>query len=332
MVAYDLTTGRIAFARPVPGVSPLRSVQALSIDPSERVLAAVVPAGDGTWRVLRWDLPSGRQHATVTLPGPIESVPGFWLASGGRHAMVVELPPQDRSRRRDGGAVAHLDLDASSLRRRVLVNGLLGPWTVAVSPDGHRLATALTSGYTSPTEFGVWDVASGALRARVDQPEPGRLIGGIALDGPGDRLFVGWILFPLPAGTGDSDVRDLSKTLARAYTRHVSVWQVGGRGPITPAPTQELALDLAWSVARPLGTAEDSPVALLRRGAVGIVFPSGSASPLARLTGGIRSLRDPQTDPGEAARRLCSILTDQTESDSTRKLRPAGADGGPVCP
>ncbi len=148
--------------------------------------------------------------------------------------------------------------------------------------------------------------------------------------------------FPFPAGTGDTDVRNLSTSLARAYTRHVSVWSLGGQArstparstpaPSTPAPARELALDLSWAVARPLGTTEDFPVALLRKGAVGIMFPSGPVSPLARLTGTSRPLHDSSPDPAEAARRLCSILTDHTESDSTRKLRPAGAAGGPLCP
>lgn len=325
LVIYDSDRHRVIAAAPLRGLFP--SIARLSIDPTDRVLAAVVPASssplspdhaDNT--VLLWDLPSGDRRGEVRLPWR-SWIFDLWLTADDRAVVSEGMFSADQETLPDRVAVSRVDL-TDTPRRRELVSeareiAMSLDWsTVAVTAEGSR-------------DVSVWDTGSGAIRSRAADLSTQESTGRIALDATGRTLLISSAA-DITSATSN-DVRDLP-----TYRREVSAWSIPAASGAAPPPAarlpQRYAYDPVWQTLVPLGDGLSAPLLLLESSVIAVVWSHpGQASAMQRLTE-VAAEPDRST-VADRIERLCALLVDpNTESKTVRDLVPPDANQEALCP
>ena len=156
---FDTRTGEVAHAV-ATGPDPVVS---LALSPDDRVVVCALQ--DHTVRA--WDLESGAPRGVFG--GQRLGIRGVAVAPSGRWAV---------SAARDGTVVS-MDLEAGTAR--TLVRGSAPFWTLALSPDGQRLATGDAEGGAQ-----VWDAQDGSARLELTGHDD--WVTGVAFSPDGRRL------------------------------------------------------------------------------------------------------------------------------------------------
>ncbi|HEV7655735.1 MAG TPA: ATP-binding protein [Mycobacteriales bacterium] len=316
VTAYDLRTGRIVLEAPIWDPT-LSAVTRLSVDGTDHVVGALTQGFDGVWRVLRWQVGSGRALPPVKIAGHWDDIPGFWLAPGGELATVLQVPPSSPNRR-PGSVLSVLNMAGG--QARVLNGAVHKATTVGASADGGRVASLVDSG--PAPEVRVWDVTSGRVLAQVPVPREARsaLDRGVALDPSGMVLGLTW-LPDTETGAG-RDRTSLARAMRDQGDTKVALFSVSEGRQIGT-----LQAPGGWPVVRPLGPSREAPVELSQGSLLALVLPTTAGGPAARL-----AAAPPQSlSPATAYAALCGKLLDRTESSEVTRARPDGAYAGDVC-
>jgi hypothetical protein len=321
LVVYDIDARRVEAAVPVGGIDSLFTI--IGIDPDDRVVAAVQPAGrylrsvessENTLR--RWDLRTGRELAPVRIPWR-SWIAGMWLRPGGTGAVLEEFMPG-----RNGITPERTALSAAALgpapRRRELSQNIR---RMAMSLDWRTLAATEYTLDGVPRGVTVWDSRSLTTVTHVTDLSTAEGRSPIALSRNGSALL---ILSPPDLGSAlPTDVTTLA-----GLTSRPSVWSLpdGRRQPVDSS-----RLDPAWPEAIPLGDGLDGPLVLLRSSLVGLVLArAGQPPPLPRLA----AAEDASTklSTGQWVKRVCALLAEPETDNAVRPLVPHDASREPLCP
>ncbi|MCX4529864.1 serine protease [Streptomyces sp. NBC_01551] len=344
LTVFDTGSGRATVVVPVKGIARAASVEAMSIDPSAKVIGLMLKTANDTWELQRRDLATGRLLTETSLRWEsymgLRLLTGFWLAPGGESALVMTTgeggkKPYVRHELRNiplteaAGAGGAANAEGKVLTPYA-VNG-----AVTVSGDGTRIAATLSPSDTEwGTEFKVWDVRTGAVVAQLPGLSDSLGSTRITLDRTGKRLFAMGLdnlgkqypeFPPIDVANTDAMTKAVEELEEKTATR-VWVWRVGGQ----EEPQQSvMRLSSGWLSVRALGDGPDAHLALYARGAIGFVGSQEGKLPEQRLTHRPANLTS--IDPGTAVPHLCSALATSVESGTVGKLTPDGAATGDPC-
>ncbi len=314
LVVYDTTSHRVVVAKEID--QPLLGGSALSIDPTGRVLGAVVSANGlprtaGAFRntLYLYDLRTGRLLRRV--PVPWRSVVGqLWLGPGGRTAIFSEGMDDDDDLGLDREALSFVTIGPPGATRRELAPSVTSSTAVARSLDGNTLAALLPD-----AQLVTWAAATGTVTARISGLTDAEAHGALALDATGRSA---WISSREAAGTAKpTDVERLVPELQNRVTV---------RSLPSGAHAGSYSYDPAWSSVWPLGTGKNTPLVLVQGSTLGVLLTHpGTQPPVNRMNG-------PDDGSDLSAGRLCELLGEPNEDAAARNVTPSGAYQGPLCP
>ncbi|TYC09991.1 serine protease [Actinomadura syzygii] len=293
----------------------------LSLDPTGRTLAAAVMTKDQL-TLRRWDV--GEKKALPPAPLPVTSrdvVSLFRLTPAGLVINFLEFRDGagGGDQRALGNKLVLISPDGSS---RVLEDALTGA-KLATSADGRRLAAVVE--IDKVTLFDVWDMTTGRMITRLRDAGVAEAVGALAFDPTGTVLHDTWWRLIPPTG---SSLKEADEFLKETSVLPVTRWSLADGKRLAP-----LSVPNAWQTLLPLG---GDGFALIDGDQVGLLLSTPGNPASAQLAAMARQTRDlvvsaSKTDPGREMAHLCRLYGNMPESNTLKKLVPAGAHKGKVC-
>jgi len=348
---YESSSGRRVLTTPIGEVAQFPAIEALTIDPSGSVVAAILRV-EGEWKLRRWELESGDRWDDLNLQIDTPDVTGLWLSDEGRAAVIRYEAADADYEKNPSQTLAYFSLSGPNPTLMVLAPYVT--WgSVAVSGDGSRIvATPVETLESVPNEYRVWEISTGERVASISElPQvPDGWISTInfaqvSFDTTGQRMYAAALhmdpsTIPTEALTGFGELDGDTEDDLEAMQAWGDQWQDSmaelGNWKLWTWDTssnelheESIRFPTEWSFIQPLGTAQNPSFALLAPGAVGLVLTDEQTA--------YDQLSDPLPQFGEdtgvnqAVSHLCEILVVDDQSDSVEELIPDGAHSGSLC-